>query len=209
MSELPGTFHTLNPGSQITAQQSAVRRFMREPPDGSQPLIDRCCRQSAGFKVYAVADHHDAVQCQAWLGAVPSNELFNRICIRPPRFGRSQGAEHCGLGMIQIGEPEDCAVQLGFALFWDHAGGLLCRSTKLTHDLRLGSERISYVLAISQQLSWTPGCRRRTALPRARGNAAPLTLEFPQKIAVTSPAYTRSARCRRGRSRSSGHCRPS
>src|SRR5664279_4449652 len=141
MSELPGTSHTLNPGSQISTQQSAVRRFMREPPDGSQPLIDRCCRQSAGFKVYAVADHHDAVQRQAWLGAVPGNELFNRIFIGPPRCGRSQGVEYCGLGMIQIREPKHRAAELGFALFWDHAGGLLCRSTELTHDWRLGRER--------------------------------------------------------------------
>ncbi len=35
MSELSSTFHTLNPGSQISTQQSAVRRFMREPPDGT------------------------------------------------------------------------------------------------------------------------------------------------------------------------------
>src|SRR5450755_2433599 len=103
---------------------------------GDTHLIKR-----ATAKVYAVADHHDAVQRQARLGAVPSNELFNRISIRPPRFGRSQGVEHCGLGMIQIGEPKHCAVELSFALLWDHAGGLLCRSTELTHDWRLGRER--------------------------------------------------------------------
>jgi hypothetical protein len=87
----------------------------------------------------AVADHHDAVQRQAWLGAVPGDEFFNRIFIRPPRRGRGQGVEHHGLGMIEIGQPEYCAAVSGFGLLWDHAGGLLCRSTELTHDVRLGS----------------------------------------------------------------------
>src|SRR5580700_11500941 len=106
--------------------------------------------------MYAVADHHDAVQRQAWLGAVPGNELLNGIFIRPPRCRRSQGVEHCGLGMIQIGEPEHCAVELRFALLWDHAGGLLCRSTELTHDLRPGREGgIACALGIYRSQSHT------------------------------------------------------
>src|SRR3974390_1076423 len=103
--------------------------------------------------MYAVADHNDAVQRQAWLGAVPGNELFNRIFMRPPRRGRSQGVEHCGLGMIEIGEPKHCAGVPDFGFLWSHAGGLLCRSTELTHDLRLGRERgTACALAMSRQL---------------------------------------------------------
>ena len=39
--------------------------------------------------------------------------------------------------MIKIGEPKHCAAELEFALFRDHAGGLQCRSTELTHDFGL------------------------------------------------------------------------
>ena len=45
------------------------------------------------------------------------------------------GIEHCSLGMIEVGEPKHCAAELEIALLRDHAGGLLCRSTELTHDL--------------------------------------------------------------------------
>ena len=47
-----------------------------------------CRRESAGFKVYAVADHHDTVQRHAWFRTIPGDEFFNRIFIRPPRRGR-------------------------------------------------------------------------------------------------------------------------
>src|SRR5271166_124419 len=39
--------------------------------------------------------------------------------------------------MIKIGEPKDCTADLEIALLRDHAGGLLRRSTELTHDLCL------------------------------------------------------------------------
>ena len=34
MSELSGTFDTLNACSQVSTQQAAIGRFMREPSDG-------------------------------------------------------------------------------------------------------------------------------------------------------------------------------
>jgi hypothetical protein len=40
MPKLLGTLHPLNPSSQVGTQQTAVRGFVSQSADGSQPLVD-------------------------------------------------------------------------------------------------------------------------------------------------------------------------
>jgi hypothetical protein len=141
--------HALNPCSQISTQEPTVRRFVGRPADGSQPLVDGCRRQTPSFQLYSVTSHDDAVESQAWLRTVPGDKFFNRMFVGPPRRERGQAVEHCGLGMIEVGEPKRRAAVLGFGLIRSDACGLPPQRGITAQSAAWRGRRIGRAMAIS------------------------------------------------------------
>jgi hypothetical protein len=68
-------FHAPNTSGQIRAQQSGVRRLIRETSDCGKPHVNGPWRQQAIFEMNPVAGHHRFVEGQPRFGAVPPNEV--------------------------------------------------------------------------------------------------------------------------------------
>ncbi len=106
-------------------QLAAVRRLAHEAADsgllspaktiGINPigimflLVDGVCSQTTGFEVHAVANDHDAIEGQPWLGAVPGDELIDGVLVNAARAWRAEAVEHCQFAMIQIRQPKHSA----------------------------------------------------------------------------------------------------
>ena len=59
--------------------------------------------------------------------------LRRGVLVGPPRREQGQAVEHCGLGMIEVGEAKHRVAVPVFGFLRSHAGGLPCRSTELPH----------------------------------------------------------------------------
>ena len=102
--------------------------------------------------------------------------------VGPPRRERGQGVEHCGLGVIEIGEAKHRTAVPGFGFLRIHAGGLPCRSMELPHNLLDGGSADSVSLG---DLSLPNRVRKRVwlrsihKLINASGNpTGAITFEF-------------------------------
>src|SRR5450755_153908 len=80
------------------------------------------------FQVHAVANHHDAVQCEPRFGAVPGNELIDGVFIDAARGWRAEAVEHRQSAMIQIRQPKHSATVVRLDSLFAHSDGLQCRS---------------------------------------------------------------------------------
>ena len=79
------TAHTLHPpnaGRQFRAEEAGVGCLVRNPPDGGQPEVDRRRSISPLLEVNPVSEHDGAVESEAGLRTIPSDELANGV-----RFG--------------------------------------------------------------------------------------------------------------------------
>ena len=89
---------------EFRAEETRVRRLMRESPHGGELLVDGVRRQISRFKIHAVADHDDAIEGQTWLRAVPRDELVDGVLIHAARSWGTETIEHGPLTMVQIGQ---------------------------------------------------------------------------------------------------------
>ena len=110
---IPGTepqlfdaFDSADPGSQLGAQQTGVGRFVSQAAHGCQLLVDGVGGQMPRFQVYAIAHHHDPVESQPWLGAIPGDELIDGILIDAARSWRAETVENGGFAVIEIRQAE-------------------------------------------------------------------------------------------------------
>ena len=84
-TQLLGTFHTSDAGSEFRTEQASVRGFIGDPPYSGESSIDRSPRKPSILKEYAIAGNNSPVERKSWLGAVPLNEFINGVPI--PTFG--------------------------------------------------------------------------------------------------------------------------
>ena len=84
-SELLDSFDTADPGSQLGTQQASVGGLVSQSTHGCKLLIDRIGGQMPRFQVHAIAHHHNAVEGQPRLGAVPGDELVDRVLVNTAR----------------------------------------------------------------------------------------------------------------------------
>src|SRR5262249_16663981 len=80
------------------------------------------------FQVHAIAHNHDAVEGQPRLGAIPGDELVDRVLVYSTRSWRAEAVKHGQFAMIQIWQAKHSAVIRLDSLFV-HSDGLPCRST--------------------------------------------------------------------------------
>jgi hypothetical protein len=78
-SELLDSFDSADPRSQLRTQQTRVGGFVSQTTHSCKLLVDGVGGQMPRFQVHAIAHDHDAVKGQAWLGAVPGDELVDGI----------------------------------------------------------------------------------------------------------------------------------
>jgi hypothetical protein len=80
--------------SQIGAQQAAIGRFIREPANGAESQVDRSWGQTPRFQVTPITKNHNAIECEARFGAIPVDELVNRVIVSALCIGVGETAEH-------------------------------------------------------------------------------------------------------------------
>jgi hypothetical protein len=95
-------FHTPNPCCQIGAEQSAICGLVGQPPNRAQAKVDSRRGQSSGFQVTSIPKHHNAIECQPWLGTVPVHKLVDRVPIPSLRLGAAQAVQNCCSGVFEI-----------------------------------------------------------------------------------------------------------
>jgi hypothetical protein len=88
--------------SQFRTEETGIGSLVRDPANGREAQIDRGGRGVALLKVNAVAEDHRAVEREAGLRAVPSDELANGVLIGTLPTGRGEAVEDCGLGVFEI-----------------------------------------------------------------------------------------------------------
>ncbi len=74
------------------------------------------------FKMYAVSQHHDTVERQPRFGAIPIDELSDRVIIRTLSTLRSERVENCSLRQRQIGQAQDAFWCLPFLSSLSYGG---------------------------------------------------------------------------------------
>jgi hypothetical protein len=67
--------------SQFGTEETGIGSLVRDPANGREAQIDRGGRVVALLKVNAVAEDHRAVEREAGLRAVPSDELANGVLV--------------------------------------------------------------------------------------------------------------------------------
>src|ERR1035437_2198897 len=78
-AELLGPFHALDARGQFRTEQSAVGRLVGQAPYGGQAHIDGCRRKKSGLQFDPVAQDDMLAKGQARLGAVPGDEVVDRV----------------------------------------------------------------------------------------------------------------------------------
>src|SRR5215469_11348149 len=76
------------------------------------------------FQVHAVADDHNPVERQPWLGAKPSDELVNGELVDATRGWRAEAIEYCQLAVVQVRQSKNSAPIVWFCSVCTHANGL-------------------------------------------------------------------------------------
>jgi hypothetical protein len=78
--------NTLIPAAKLGTQQAWVGCLKSEPSNSRELLVDGIRRQAASFLVHALANDHDAIECQSGLGAVRGNELVDAVSAKGRRM---------------------------------------------------------------------------------------------------------------------------
>ena len=81
---------------------------MSQAPHGGQAHVDRTRGQLPALQVDPLTGDDRFVKGQARLGAIPKDELINRVSITSLRGRGTQAAKHGGFGLIQIRKSEAC-----------------------------------------------------------------------------------------------------
>jgi hypothetical protein len=68
LTQLFYTFHASDARGQIRTKKTCISRFIGQPPNRCEVLIDGVSRKGAGFQVYAVTDHDNAIESDSWRG---------------------------------------------------------------------------------------------------------------------------------------------
>ena len=124
-SELLDALHAADACGQFGTQQARIGCFVRQPSNSGQLLVDGVRRQTSGFQVHAVANYHNAVECQSWFGAIPGDELIDRILVHAARGWRTEAVKHGPLAMIQIRQAKQPATVIRLDSLFAHSHGLL------------------------------------------------------------------------------------
>src|SRR5512135_167042 len=100
---------------------------MSEPSHGCKLLVDGVRGQTSSLQVHAVANHHDAVECQARFGAIPGDELIDGVLVYTARGRRAETVEHSQFAVIQIRQAKHPATVIRLDSVFAHGDGLPCR----------------------------------------------------------------------------------
>ena len=84
-SKLLDALHAADARRQLGTQQTRIGSLVRQPPNRRQLLVDGIRGQTARFQVHAVANHHDAVEGQTGLRAIPEDELVDGVLVHAAR----------------------------------------------------------------------------------------------------------------------------
>src|SRR5882762_1414981 len=194
----PHPLHSTNSGRQFGTQKTGVCCLVRDAPNGGQPKISCGWRISALFKVNPISKHHRAIEREARLGAVPTDELANRVLVRSLATGRCQAVEDGRFGMFEIGERQNtfrCLLLASFRLSHRRrppspspASFIEWPSLRRHSPLTLTATRHGSVRHILSPLhmSLTTGARFVNAAPAEESNA-----EFPYTLDLRRPLHTR------------------
>ena len=93
--------------SQFRTEETGIGSLVRDPANGREAQIDRSGSVVALLKVNAVAKDYRAVESEAGLRAIPSDELANGVLVGTLPTGGGKAVEHSGLGVFEIGQGED------------------------------------------------------------------------------------------------------
>jgi hypothetical protein len=116
-------FHAADARGQFRAEETSIGGLVRDPADGRETQVDRGGCVLALLKVNAVAQDHRAVEREAGLRAVPSDELPDGVIVSALPAGGCKAVEHRSLGVLEIGQSEDTFGRLLAASFglWHRA----------------------------------------------------------------------------------------
>jgi hypothetical protein len=76
----------------------------------------------------------DAVEREAWFGAVPGDELVDAILVHTARSRRAEAVEHGPLTMIQVRQSKQTATIIRLDSLFAHSDGLPCRRISGIHE---------------------------------------------------------------------------
>ena len=99
----PHPFDSTNTGRQFGTQETSVGRLVRDAPDGGQAKIDRGRRISALFEVNPISKHDGAVEREAGLRTVPSDEFANSVLVGSLTADGRQAVQNGRLGVFEVG----------------------------------------------------------------------------------------------------------
>jgi hypothetical protein len=119
------SFDAADPRSQLGTQQTGVGGFVSQATHGGKLLVDGVGGQMSRFQVHAIAHHHDAVEGQPRLGAIPGDELVDGVLVHSTRSWRAEAVKNGGLAVIQIWQAEYSATVIRLNLLLAHSDGLL------------------------------------------------------------------------------------
>src|SRR5579863_10620325 len=76
------------------------------------------------FQVQTIAHNDDAVEGQPRFGAIPNNELIDRVLVNSARSWRPKAIENCCFTMIQIRQAKHSATVIRLDSLFTHDDGL-------------------------------------------------------------------------------------
>jgi len=97
-----GPLHPADACGQFRTEEATIGGLVRDPADGRETQADRGGCVLALLKVNAVAQDHRAVEREAGLRAVPSDELADGVVVRTLPAGGHEAVEHRSLGVLEI-----------------------------------------------------------------------------------------------------------
>jgi hypothetical protein len=98
--------HATNAGCEFRTEQPGIGRFMGHAAHGGQPQVDRGRRVVPLIQVNAIAEDHRPVEREPGLGAVPRDELSNRVVVGPLTAGRRETGEHGTFRLFEVRKRE-------------------------------------------------------------------------------------------------------
>ena len=78
-----------------------------QTPNGGQAEVDRGGRVLPLLEVNPIPEDHGAIEGETWLGAVPRDELPNRVVVGALAAGGRQAVQYRRLGVFKVRERQD------------------------------------------------------------------------------------------------------
>jgi hypothetical protein len=93
-----------NTSRELWAEETRVGGLVCNATDRGEAEVNGRGSIGALFEVYAVPQHHDSIEREPWLRAVPADELVDRVGVRPLTADRRETVQAGRLGVFEVGK---------------------------------------------------------------------------------------------------------